>query len=242
MREFITSEAYLGGLEITFQGNVYLLDADRTEKLRAVVGLLHQIEAEARQQITDYRGSREFQHDWVREVFTDKTLKFNKRNPLASDDPQFEAFIAEKDWYVFNALYGTSEEKPFVRMLDRQMPQLKEKYEAVYLVRNEGHFKIYNFSDGQAFEPDFVLFLREKTGKLLTYQLFIEPKGKHLNEHERWKETFLKEISEEFTDRVLIFDVKAKYRLIGVPFYNNEDENQFRASLESVLTLAIQTQ
>jgi len=26
-----------------------------------------------------------------------------------------------------------------------------------------------------------------------------------------------------------------KYRLTGVPFYNNEDENQFRASLESVL-------
>jgi len=103
-----------------------------------------------------------------------------------------------------------------------------------HLLRNEGHFAIYNFTDGQAFQPDFVLFLREKGGKLLIYQLFIEPKGRHLKEHDRWKETFLKEITSEFDGKPLAFEDK-KYRLIGVPFYNNEDENQFRASLEAVL-------
>jgi type III restriction enzyme len=235
MREFITSEAFLAGLAITFQGNVYLLDENKAEKLRAVVGLLYQIEAEARQQITEYRGSRDFRHSWVHDVFHDKILKFAKGNPLALDNPQFEALIAGKDWYVFNALYGTSEEEAFVRMLDRQMSQLREKYEAIYLVRNEGHFKIYNFSDGQAFEPDFVLFLREKTGKFLTYQVFIEPKGKHLKEHDKWKENFLKEIREEFADKVLKFDGDSKYRLIGVPFYNNQDENAFRETLHCML-------
>ncbi len=40
MREFIESEAYLGGLEITFQGSLYDLDANRAEKLAAVQGLL----------------------------------------------------------------------------------------------------------------------------------------------------------------------------------------------------------
>jgi len=235
MREFITSEAYLGGLSITFQGNVYLLEENKSEQLRAVVGLLQQIEAEARQQVTDFRGSREFKHSWVRDVFIDKILKFDKRNPLASEDPQFEALITGKDWYVFSALHGTSEEKLFVRMFDRQIPQLEGKYEAIYLVRNEGHFKIYNFSDGQSFEPDFVLFLREKSGKLLTYQVFIEPKGKYLKEHDKWKEDFLKEIREEFADKVLKIDGDSKYRLIGVPFYNNQDENQFKDSLEVVL-------
>jgi len=43
-----------------------------------------------------------------------------------------------------------------------------------------------------------------------------------------------KEITAEFGGNPLAFEDK-KYRLIGVPFYNNEDENQFRASLESVL-------
>jgi len=153
-----------------------------------VTGLLQQIEAEARQQIADYRGSREFKHSPVREVFFDKMLKFDKRNPLAVEDPQFEALISGKDWYVFSALHGTSEEKLFVRMFDRQIPQLAGKFEVIYLVRNEGHFRIYNFSDGRSFEPDFVLFLRQKTGKLLTYQVFIEPKGKYLKEHDKWKE------------------------------------------------------
>jgi type III restriction enzyme len=120
-------------------------------------------------------------------------------------------------------------------MLDRQIPQLREKYEAIYLMRNEGHFKIYNFSDGQAFEPDFVLFLREKTGKILTYQVFIEPKGQHLKVHDKWKETFLKEIREEFADKVLKLDGDTKYRLIGVPFYNNQDENAFGETLHLAL-------
>jgi len=41
-------------------------------------------------------------------------------------------------------------------------------------------------------------------------------------------------ITKEFVGKPLTFEDK-KYRLIGVPFYNNEDENQFRASLASVL-------
>jgi type III restriction enzyme len=170
----------------------------------------------------------------VREVFKDKVLKFDAKNPRAANDAQFEHFVSTKDWFAFNTIYGTGEEKAFVRMLDRQMEKLKAQYEQIYLLRNEGHFAIYNFSDGQAFQPDFVLFLRENSGQLLVYQLFIEPKGKHLKEHDRWKETFLKEITSEFDGKPLTFEDK-KYRLIGVPFYNNEDENQFRTSLESVL-------
>ena len=114
------------------------------------------------------------------------------------------------------------------------MQKLQEQYEQIYLLRNEGHFAIYNYADCQAFQPDFVLFLREKGGKLLIYQLFIEQKGRHLEEHDRWKEIFLEEITSEFGSRLLSFQDR-NYHLIGVPFYNNEDENQFRASLESVL-------
>lgn len=235
MQQFMEADEYLGGLSITFQGNVYLLEENKVEKLRAVMELLNQIEAEVRTGITEHRGSHDFSKAWVRDVFTDKILRFDRRNPLALEDPQFEAFIAGRDWYVFNALYGTSEEKPFVRMLDRQMEQLREKYEAVYLVRNEGHFKVYNFADGHAFEPDFVLFLRQKSGVMLTYQVFIEPKGKHLKEHDKWKEQFLKEIREQFAHKVLTLNADTKYRLVGVPFYNTENENEFKETLFNVL-------
>ncbi len=234
IREFIASDDYLGGLEITFQGNVYGLDENRAEKLAAVLGLLSQIEAEIRANVADHEGTRDFRRNWVHEIFKDKILKFDARNPRAQDDTQFKAFVSDKDWFAFNTIYGTSEEKAFVRMLDRQMQKLQAQYEQIYLLRNEGHFALYNYADGQAFQPDFILFLREKGGNLLIYQLFIEPKGRHLKEHDRWKETFLKEITSKFGGKHLTFEDK-KYRLIGAPFYNNEDENQFRASLESVL-------
>ena len=197
-------------------------------------GLLNQIESEIRANVTDYEGTHDFRHDWVHEVFKDKMLKFNAQNLRAADDAQFEYFVSAKDWFAFNTIYGTSEEKAFVRMFDRQLEKLQEQYEQIYLLRNEGHFSIYNFANGQAFQPDFVLFLREKGGMLLIYQLFVEPKGRHLKEHDLWKETFLNEITSVFGSKLLTFEDK-RYRLIGVPFYNNEDENQFRASFESVL-------
>jgi type III restriction enzyme len=235
MRDFIASDDYLGGLEITFQGNVYGLEENRAEKLAAVQGLLDVIEAEIRANVTDYEGTRDFRRDWVREIFKDKVLKFDSSNPRAAPDEQFESFAAAKDWFTVNTLYGTSEEKAFVRMLDRHIQQLQGQYEQIYLLRNEGHFAIYNFADGRAFQPDFVLFLRQKNGELLTYQLFIEPKGRHLTKQDKWKENFLKDISAAFAGETLTFDGK-KYRLIGVPFYNNEDENAFRQSLESALS------
>ena len=236
IREFITSEDYLGGLEITFEGNLYGLDEDPEEKLAAVSGLLSEIESEVREQITDYEGTKEFRRNWVHEVFKDKVLKFSADNILGEDDSQFAHFVSCKDWFANNTIYGTSEEKDFVRMFDRFVIKLKEQYDEIYLLRNERHFAIYGFSDGSAFQPDFALFLREKSGEMSVYQLFIEPKGVQLKEYDHWKETFLAEITSQFEGKRLEFNGE-KYRLIGVPFYNNRDENEFRQALESVLSL-----
>jgi type III restriction enzyme len=235
MRDFIASDDYLGGLGITFQGNLYDFDENRSERLAAMLGLLNQVEAEIRQQITDYEGTRKFRSDWVHDVFKDKVLKFDANNILAEPDPQFDHFVSVREWFAFSTVYGTSEEKAFVRMLDGRMSDLGKQYAEIYLLRNQGHFAIYNFSDGQAFQPDFVLFLREKGGKTLIFQLFIEPKGSHLKEHDHWKATFLEEITSEFGGNPLVFEDR-KYRLIGVPFYSNADENVFWKGLESALT------
>ena len=73
---------------------------------------------------------------------------------------------------------------------------------------------------------------------MLTYQMFIEPKGKHLKEHDKWKENFLKQIREKFKGKTLEFITQARsqrYRLTGVPFYNNEEETLFKESLYSAL-------
>ena len=234
IREFIEADEYLGGLSITLQGDERYVLSNETY-LAAMTGLLHQIASELRQNITEYKGTETFKPNGVSSIFTDKTLKLVEGSERADGDEQL---VSNREWYVFNANYGTSEEKDFVRMLDAQMDELKGKYDGIYLVRNERHFKIYNFDDGEGFEPDFVLFLREKNGNTLIRQIFIEPKGKYLQAHEKWKEDFLEKIKEKFSGEVLKFKTQSgtqKYRLIGVPFYDNQDERQFRESLESVL-------
>lgn len=234
MQQFIESDEYLGGLEITFEGNLYQFEENRPEKLYAVMGLLGEVEAEVRQQITEFRGTKEFTKEWVRDIFTDKLLKFDKNTDRGKEDDEFKDFVSKRDWYAFDNLYGTSEEKPFVRMLDRYMEELNRKYENIYLLRNEGHFAIYDFEQGRAFQPDFVLFLQQKKGEFLTYQVFIEPKGRHLMEHDEWKKIFLAQVTKEFGNKVLKFD-KFKYRLYGIPFYNNQDQNIFKENLSLIL-------
>ena len=236
IREFIEAEEYLGGLSITLQGDERYVLSNETH-LAAMTGLLNQIASELRQNMTEYKGTESFKPSSVDSIFIDKTLKLVEGSERADGDEQLVS-DEDREWYVFNANYGTSEEKTFVRTLDAQIDKLKEKYDGIYLVRNERHFKIYSFDNGQAFEPDFVLFLREKNGNTLIRQIFIEPKGKYLQKHEKWKEDFLKQIKEKFAGEVLVLKTQSethKYRPIGVPFYDNQDERQFMESLESVL-------
>ena len=239
VREFITSKNYLGGLAITFKGNLVGLEENRAAKLSACEGLLSQIESEIRKEITEYQGTKHFYEHHVRAVFTDKTLKFSVDTPRA-DDSDTAYLVKVSDWFAYDTLYGTSEEKAFVAMLDRWIQESTKTYEDIYLLRNEGHFSIYSFSDGSPFQPDFVLFLREKNGEPLSYQLFIEPKGEYLTETDRWKEKFLAEIRAEYHSKILTEN--SKYRVIGVPsFYHERYENQFKDDLNAALTETAQT-
>jgi len=105
------------------------------------------------------------------------------------------------------------------------------------LLRNESLFKIYRFIDGRAIEPDFVLFLKAKGSKnILSYQLFIEPKGSHLLNTDKWKEDFLKEIESEFKIETLL--EKGKFKLVGLPFYNEQQTKQeFNKTFREKLSL-----
>ncbi len=234
IHEFITSEDYLGGLTINLQGSINELGVNRAEKLAACCGLLAQFESEIREQITKYEGTKHFQQQQIKAIFKDKRMEFSRETEVSKEDSQFRHFVSVRDWFAFDTLYGTSEEKAFVRLFDRWLRDSRKTYETVYLLRNERHFSIYNFSDGQGFQPDFVLFLREKNGKALSYQLFIEPKGEFLKKHDEWKVEFLQETRAEYSSRVLAED--KKHRIIGVPsFYNEDHENQFRDDLDNAL-------
>jgi type III restriction enzyme len=144
-----------------------------------------------------------------------------------------ETELSNKPWYVYNDNYGTSEEKQFVELFARRFKGISQKFENIYLIRNEREVKIFD-KRGRAFEPDFLLFCKQLGGKEINYQVFIEPKGAHLMQHDKWKEDFLKEIRDEQKTIKIHTDT---YLITAVPFYNYNDENEFKRKLEETLQL-----
>ncbi len=228
LSNFIESSDYLGGLEITFNGTqTRLSEITHFDYLQALQGLLQNIEAEIKSNLTEYEGSG-YINRYIHEVFKNKEIKVYKGSERA--DGQFDV-VSEPQWYVYNANYGTIEEKKFVKMFARRFEKLEKNFENIYLIRNERELKIYD-KLGRVFEPDFVLFCKQKSGEEFTYQIFIEPKGNQLKAYDKWKEDFLKEIR----DKKEVIEIHSdKYLITGVPFYNNDNENEFKETLEKTL-------
>ena len=101
---------------------------------------------------------------------------------------------------------------------------------------------IISLMDAHLNRPDFVLFLDRAHGESLTYQLFIEPKGEYLQNRDRWKEDFLKQMCAEYTGpeyhgRTLIEN--RRYRIIGVPtFFDSNHRDEFIDTLNTTLNNA----
>jgi type III restriction enzyme len=229
LSEFIESDDYLSGLEITFIGtSTRLQTISHFDYLQSLNGLLKSIETDVKNNSTEFEGS-DFIKKPVHEVFKNKEIRVYKDSER--EDGQ-EDLVSNKSWYVYNANYGTSEEKNFVNLFSRRFEGLNHKFEDIYLIRNEREIKIFD-KLGRAFEPDFLLFCKQRNGDHLSFQVFIEPKGNHLMGHDKWKEDFLKEIRDEQKTIKIHTDT---YLITAVPFYNYNNENEFKTLLEETLS------
>jgi len=229
LNEFITSNDYLGDLAITFIGTTKRRNSlTHTDYFKAVNQLLISIENDLKSKLTEFEGTSTFYPHMINKVFNDKFLKINKNDVRAIGD---EEKLKLYNWYAFNANYGTNEEKDFINLFARKFEQIGEKYENIYIIRNEREIKIYD-SQGKAFEPDFLLFAKQKNEKNLTFQVFIEPKGKHLIKEDAWKQDFLEVI--RVNNNTIEFNTDF-YRITALPFYNSNDEKGFEKVLFEVL-------
>ena len=228
LSNFIDSTDFLAGLEITFSGTANRLkEINHFDYLQALNGLLQSIEADIKSNSTEYEGS-DYIKEPIHKVFKDKEIKVYKDSERADGQ---ETLVANEPWYVYNANYGTSEEKKFVELFSRRFEGLNQKFENIYLIRNEREIKIFD-KLGRAFEPDFLLFCKQRNGEQMTFQVFIEPKGEHLKGHDKWKEDFLNEIRTEQKTIKIHTDT---YLITAVPFYNYNNENEFKTTLENTL-------
>jgi type III restriction enzyme len=248
----ILSEFSQVEVSVTGAANV-IQNLPNPEQYRIVLEVLKDISENLNTEYGNYRGSTDFSPKPIREIVKNKVLHF------AQDSAQGETGVSIKDaknrnlrtdlslsdydWYVYDDCFGTSKEKFLIKFIDSQLPELRKKYQEIYLFRNERDFKLYNFNDGKAFEPDFVLFLAKKAAENsekteiaeMQYHFYIEPKGEYLAKHDAWKEEFLLAIQSQST--VMQYANK-HFQLIGLPFYNHENQGmkaKFEGSFEQAI-------
>ena len=227
-REFLQGDNYLGNITLQIESPY--------KKLRAVdlyegsMKVLRDVSLRIQKIETQYEGTKEFYASKLRNVLKDKKIYVD--NPHGDGLGISQALIASEanmdlaleSWYVYNDNYGTSEEKTFVKYFKGMIADLRDKYDEIYLIRNERNpaLAIYEFDTGERFEPDFLLFLQKKgTDGYLQEQIYIEPKGGHLLETDKWKEDFLLKIEEQgIPTKTYVDDIK--YRIVGLPFFNKE--------------------
>ncbi len=228
VEEFLTSEKYLGEVDVEIYAPKQKLENfNNRAKYYVALETLKELAERIEVSTAEYIGTKEFKgHKLCQRVPVYKkseVLIGGERQEFGiamseALDSELRLNIKTQDWYMYDENYGTSEEKSLVQFVRYAMTDLNKNYKDIYLLRNEG-LRIYRFSDGKAFEPDFMLFLTEKkTKKPLSLQLFIEPKGEHLLQTDQWKEDFLKALENQF--EIIDLYENDNYKLIGLPFYN----------------------
>ena len=141
-----------------------------------------------------------------------------------------------EDWFVYTDNFGTSEEKAFIAFFKGYVDKLRQEYSRIYLIRNEREFHIYSFDDGYRFEPDYVLFLqKDNTDGYEQLQIFIEPKGDHLLDKDKWKEEFLLQLKDK-AKVVNLPQADNNYKIFGLHFFNQSSRmTEFRGDMDSII-------
>jgi type III restriction enzyme len=241
VNQFVTDGNYLGKIKVTIDSASRAEELTTDEKLYVGINVLMQVVGKLNANASEYTGGEVFTPYLLKDVISDKRMNFSfdensdkefGKSMNNAAETKIHLQLDGKNWYIFNDCFGTSEEKYFVKYLDRLHQKLSKNYDEIYLIRNERYFKIYNFEDGKPFEPDFVLFLNRKNENQKTYlQIFIEPKGAHLTDKDKWKEKFLLSLKSEHKLEQLW--AGKKYVVWGMPFYTQAVENKFGSIFES---------
>lgn len=223
----------IGEQNITIAHNV------RAQIYQSLLYLCNDIQKHLLRFVTQYQGTEYFKEvENIHTQFKDKTLKIRKGDRRIDDNKRL---IQDKDWFIYDAFHGTSEEVAFVKLFNNVIHGYltDQGYRNIYLVRNEEDYKIFDFHTGEGFCPDFLLFMTDKDNQNKKMQIIIEPKGKHIEVKDDWKNAMLTSLLEKYQgDKPVIFEYgQTRYYIIGMPFYNSAEENKFGEAFKKALEI-----
>lgn len=239
--EFIESDKYLSEIKVIVTGRKERINnLSQKDKLNIVIEVLSQITPLLAKGGIGYRGTKLFRPRQVRDVFKDHTFRVQEGSVNKEEGKSIKETtnlllrlnIDKADWFAYDDNYGTEEEKYLIKYIESRMYDLREKYDDIYLLRNQKDLQIYSFKEGRATEPDFVLFMRRKNSDRMydNIQIFIEPKGEHLRKEDHWKEEFEMDIHK---DGYIQFSTpNQKFDIWGMPFFTQRYSRVFEKALE----------
>lgn len=236
LHEFMTSTQFMGSIEVELRGmKQEIAELTPEQLLNVCLYVCEKLEKDILANSVEYEGTKEFYAKPIKKVVEDRIIRVSdggeiKEFGISMNDANngLQMDLSQKEWYIYDDFYGTSEEKELIHLINTLYDELKPNFRHLYLLRNEKLFQLYRFHDGQAFEPDFVLFAQKKEEEdMVSYQLFIEPKNEKLMIAEPEKEQFLLEIQEMYKPMAenqngLIRLEKEQYQIVGIPFYNKK--------------------
>lgn len=242
IKEFIESESYLSKIRVKLIGHSEVINnLSQREQLNVVLQVLHEMTPMLAKGGIGMRGTKAFRGRMVRDVFKDHTFRVpdgteNKEEGKSIRETTnilLRCDVEKAEWYAYDDNYGTEEEKYLIKYIESIMDKLNEKYNEIYLVRNEKDLKIYDFETGRATEPDFVLFMRRKytEGVYDNLQIFIEPKGEHLRGTDSWKAEFQKKIHAE--GFIQFHTQNQDFEIWGMPFYTESMKKEFEDAIKA---------
>jgi len=246
LKEFICCEKYLGKFKLDVITDV---NPNNLDYYRGFKKIFEKVHCELQKSKKTYYGTDLFVpykvQDYIKPVtrylsqIKKNGVGVSQRNQYLPNDLYLD--LSKKTWFVYTDHFGTEEEKYFIKFFDRKFSKIKEKYEEVYLIRNEGAITVYCFDDGLPFQPDFILILKKYNGQYMQEQIFIEPKGKHLieNENSKSKDKFLKELRRRYEINNTDYDEYNgdELTILGFPLYEHEHETDFSDAFSTYFNL-----
>ncbi len=235
IHQFMRDRDYLGGLKININLPIEIKIDHLTaqEKLSIIERYLFSISETIRRNYKRSKGLKRFRPVNIRDVIKDYSVMLTSQDQLAEDVNQRITPISTtgKKWYVYDQAILNGLEHSMIELFDKFIRKLNEKYNEVYLLRNDERttrFKLTEFDGYRGFMPDFILYMKDAD---YSYQVVVEPKGGHLVDYDRWKEDFMESLCNNHEFSIIGEDQNVK--LLGFKFYTKEDPDRFLKDVEN---------
>lgn len=238
-------------LSVTTEKETIVSNFTALEKLRIVDRFFDSLASKIRTGYRKDKGTNRFIGYPISDYLTDYRKRVPNYDTANVSDTSIEQIVSnvsyEKfDFFVYKSAVVNQNEQNLIGSIANHIDELQDKYGDVFLIRMDENMlkgtdkfedlKLHQFEENPrevtfaGFQPDFILLLQNQDYYI---QLFIEPKGEHLIEKDKWKEEILLYLNEHQEDIVFQDEIDGVV-VKGLKFYNKERENEVLNQLAQI--------